>query len=98
MNNKYPLEYQPDYLVSFADMLAYEMEGQSISIDKLAESSTLTVAQIKSLLAKESTIDKNSAKALNAVLGRSVEYWLNIEAHYQQTKTRLAQEHQGTSE
>lgn len=89
MNNKYPLEYQPDYLVSFADMLAYEMEGQSISIDKLAESSTLTVAQIKSLLAKESTIDKNSGKALSFALGRPAEYWLNIEMHYQEALIRL---------
>ena len=98
MNNKYPLEYQPDYLVSFADMLAYEMEGQNITLEQLSNDSGLTMAQIKGLLSGACIIDKNSAKALNAVLGRSVEYWLNIETHYQQTKTRLAQEHQGTSE
>ena len=55
------------------------------------------MAHIKGLLSAECIIDKNSAKVLNAVLGRSVEYWLNIETHYQQTKTRLAQEHQGAS-
>ena len=97
MNNKYPLEYQPDYLVSFADMLAYEMEGQNITLEQLSNDSGLTMARIKGLLSGACIIDKNSAKALNAVLGRSVEYWLNIETHYQQTKTRLAQEHQGTS-
>ena len=98
MNNKYPLEYQPDYLVSFADMLAYEMEGQNITLKQLSNDSGLTMARIKGLFSGACIIDKNSAKALNAVLGRSVEYWLNIETHYQQTKTRLAQEYQGTSE
>ena len=92
MNNKYPLEYQPDYLVSFADMLAYEMEGQNITLKQLSKDSGLTMAHIKGLLSGACIIDKNSAKALNAVLGRSVEYWLNIETHYQQTKTRLAQD------
>ena len=92
MNNKYPLEYQPDYLVSFADMLAYEMEGQNITLKQLSNDSGLTMARIKGLLSGACIIDKNSAKALNAVLGRSVEYWLNIETHYQQTKTRLAQD------
>jgi len=92
MNNKYPLEYQPDYLVSFADMLAYEMEGQNITLEQLSNDSGLTMARIKGLLSGACIIDKNSAKALNAVLGRSVEYWLNIETHYQQTKTRLAQD------
>lgn len=92
MNNKYPLEYQPDDLVSFADMLAYEMEGQNITLEQLSNDSGLTMARIKGLLSGACIIDKNSAKALNAVLGRSVEYWLNIETHYQQTKTRLAQD------
>jgi HTH-type transcriptional regulator/antitoxin HigA len=90
-------QYQPDYLVPFADMLAYEMEAQGISIDKLAESSTLTVAQIKGLLARAGTIDKNSAKALGFALGRPAEYWLNIEMHYQHTKARLAQDNQGSA-
>ena len=85
-------QYQPDYLVSFADMLAYEMEGQNITLEQLSNDSGLTMAQIKGLLSGACIIDKNSAKALNAVLGRSVEYWLNIETHYQQTKTRLAQD------
>ena len=85
-------QYQPDYLVSFADMLAYEMEGQNITLKQLSNDSGLTMARIKGLLSGACIIDKNSAKALNAVLGRSVEYWLNIETHYQQTKTRLAQD------
>ena len=85
-------QYQPDYLVSFADMLAYEMEGQNITLEQLSNDSGLTMARIKGLLSGACIIDKNSAKALNAVLGRSVEYWLNIETHYQQTKTRLAQD------
>ena len=85
-------QYQPDYLVSFADMLAYEIEGQNITLKQLSNDSGLTMARIKGLLSGACIIDKNSAKALNAVLGRSVEYWLNIETHYQQTKTRLAQD------
>lgn len=85
-------EYQPDYLVPFADMLAYEMEGQNITLKQLSKDSGLSMAHIKGLLSAECMIDKNSAKALNAALGHGVEYWLNIETHYQQTKTRLAQD------
>lgn len=82
-------EYQPDYLVPFADMLAYEIEGQNITLKQLSNNSGLTMAHIKGLLSAECIVDKNSAKALHAVLGRSVEYWLNIEMHYQEALIRL---------
>ena len=76
--------------------LARQDVGLKANLHKNNDSG-LTMAHIKGLLSAECIIDKNSAKVLNAVLGRSVEYWLNIETHYQQTKTRLAQEHQGAS-
>ena len=55
-------EYQPDYLVPFADMLMYEMEGQNITLEQLSNDSSLSMAHIKGLLSAECIIDKIALK------------------------------------
>lgn len=88
--------YQPDYAVTPGEVLEYELELRQMSKAELAKRTGLTEKHINSIVKAKgkSAITPETAIKLERALGMPVEYWLNLEAHYQETQARLAEEAQ----
>jgi HTH-type transcriptional regulator/antitoxin HigA len=88
--------YQPDYAVTPGEVLEYELELRQMSKAELAKRTGLTEKHINSIVKAKgkSTITPETAIKLERALGMPVEYWLNLEAHYQEIQARLAEEAQ----
>jgi len=86
--------YQPDYAVTPGEVLDYELELRQMSKAELARRTGLTEKHINAIVKAKgkSTITPETAIKLERALGLPAEYWLNLEAHYQETQARLAEE------
>lgn len=87
-------EYRPDYAVAPGEILAYELELRSMTRAELANRTGLSEKHVISILkGKGSTIiTPETAIKLERALAMPVDYWLNLEAHYQETRARLAEQ------
>ena len=96
MVNESSNRYQPDYVVTPGEVLAYEIELRKMSKAELAKRTGLTEKRVNSIVKCEgkSAITPDTAIKLERALGMPVDYWLNLEAHYQETQARLAVEAQ----
>jgi len=88
--------YAPDYTVTPGEVLAYELEQRNISRTELAKRTGLSEKHIIAILKGKGTIiiTPETAIKFERALGMPVDYWLNLEAHYQETRARLAEEAQ----
>lgn len=87
-------EFQPDYAVSPGEVLGVELELRGMSQQELAKRTGLTPKHIISILKAKSAITPETAIKLERALGMPVEYWLNLEAHYQEILARVAEAEQ----
>ncbi len=94
MENKITNQYTPDYAVAPGEVLEYELEVRNMSKAELAKRTGLTEKHLIAIIkGKGSTIiTPETAIKLERALGMPVEYWLNLEALYQETRARLAEE------
>jgi addiction module HigA family antidote len=82
--------YQPDYAVAPGEVLADELEARGMTQKDLAERSGLSPDQLDSLAQANAAITPDTAVRLESALGMPVEYWLNLEARYQEALARIA--------
>lgn len=96
MDNTAINHYTPDYTVTPGEVLGYELELRNMSRTELAKRTGLSEKHIIAILKGKGTIiiTPETAIKLERALGMPVEYWLNLEAHYQETRARLVEEAQ----
>lgn len=87
-------EFQPDYAVSPGEVLSDELELRGMTQQELARRTGITPKHIISILKAKSAITPETAIKFERALGMPVEYWLNLEAHYQEILARQAEEKQ----
>lgn len=87
-------DFQPDYAVSPGEILRVELELRGMTQKELARRTGITPKHIISILKAKSTITPGTAIKLERALGMPVEYWLNLESHYQEILARVAEERQ----
>ncbi|MGK0440629.1 MAG: addiction module HigA family antidote [Pseudohongiellaceae bacterium] len=87
-------EFQPDYAVSPGEVLGVELELRGMTQQELARRTGITPKHIISILKAKSAITPETAIKFERALGMPVEYWLNLEAHYQEILARVAEEDQ----
>lgn len=94
MDNRTTNEYLPDYAVAPGEVLAYELELRGMTRVELAKRTGLSEKHVIAILkGKGSTIiTPETAIKLERSLGMPVDYWLNLEANYQETRARLAEQ------
>lgn len=87
-------KYLPDHAVAPGDVLAYELELRSMTRAELAKRTGLSEKHVIAILrAKGRTIiTPETAIKLERALGMPVDYWMNLEANYQETRARLAEQ------
>lgn len=87
-------EYFPNYAVTPGEVLAHELELRRMSRAELAKRTGLSEKHVISILkGKGSTIiTPETAIKLERALGMPVDYWLNLEANYQETRARLVEQ------
>lgn len=86
-------DYTPDYAVSPGEVLRYELELRDMSQAELAGRAGLCKQRVMAILNGDDRviITPETALKLEHALGMPVEYWLNLEAHYRETRARLAE-------
>ena len=86
MDNAAINHYTPDYTVTPGEVLGYELELRNMSRSELAKRTGLSEKHIIAILKGKGTviITPETAIKLERALGMPVEYWLNLEAHYQE--------------
>ncbi len=91
-----PNRYQPDYAVTPGEVLAYELDLRKMSKAELAKRTGLTEQHLNAIVKckGKSAITPETAIKLERAIGMPVDYWLNLEANYQETQARLAEEAQ----
>lgn len=94
MVNKVGGAYTPDYVVTPAEMLAYELDARGMTQQELTRRTGVSAKHINELLSGKSAISPAMAIKLERAIGMSVQYWLNLEANYQEGVARLAEEAQ----
>jgi len=87
-------DFQPDYAVSPGEVLSVELEVRGMTQQELARRTGITPKHIISILKAKSAITPGMAIKLERALGMPVEYWLNLESHYQEILARAAEEKQ----
>ena len=94
MDNSAISHYIPDYTVTPGEVLGYELELRNMSRTELAKRTGLSEKHIIAILKSKGTIiiTPETAIKLERALGMPAGYWLNLEAHYQETRARLAEE------
>ena len=85
--------YRPDYVVTPGEVLAYELELRQMSQAELARRTGLTQKHINAIVKTKgkAVITPETALKLERSIGMPVNYWLNLEAYYQETQARLAE-------
>jgi HTH-type transcriptional regulator/antitoxin HigA len=96
MDNLSTNQYQPDYTVTPGEVLEYELEMRHMSKSELAKRTGLTEKHLNTIFKGKGTVSitPETAIKLERALGMPVDYWLNLEANYQETRARLAEEAQ----
>ncbi len=86
--------YRPDYATTPGEVLEYELELRQMSKAELARRTGLTEKHINTIVKSRgrSAITPETALALERALGMPMAYWLNLEANYQETRARIAEE------
>lgn len=90
--------YRPDYAVPPGDVLASELELRGMTRRELAKRTGLTPKHVNSILKADSAITPETAIKFERALGMSADYWLNLEANYQEVCARLEEEEQLTKD
>ena len=85
--------YTPDYAASPGEVPRYELALRDMHQAELARRAGLCKQRVMAILnGDDRVITPETALKLEHALGMPVEYWLNLEAHYQETRARLVEE------
>ncbi|SEH06886.1 HigA family addiction module antitoxin [Candidatus Venteria ishoeyi] len=87
-------EFYPDYAVSPGEVLSVELEIRGMTQQELAKRTGITPKHIISILKAKSVVTPETAIKFERALGMPVEYWLNLESHYQEILARMVEEEQ----
>lgn len=87
-------EFEPDYVVAPSEVLAYELELRAMNQNELARRTGLTPKHIVDLVKGKSRITPETAIKLERAIGMPVDYWLNLEANYQEALARQGEQGQ----
>src|SRR5699024_10902644 len=92
MDNQSLNSYVPDYAVTPGEVLAYELESRNMTQAELAKRMGVTKKHINSIVNSKGTtiITPETAIGLERTIGMPVQYWLNLEANYQEAQARIA--------
>lgn len=82
--------YQPDYAVAPGEVLADELEARGMTQFDLAQRAGLSPPQLDSIAQATVAITPDLAARLERALGMPVEFWLKLEARYEDTQARIA--------
>ncbi|MDA3933958.1 MAG: helix-turn-helix domain-containing protein [Gammaproteobacteria bacterium] len=94
MDNATKNEYLPDHAVAPGELLDYELELRGMTRAELAKRTGLSEKHVIAIVKGKGTtiITPETAIKLERTLGMPVDYWLNLEANYQETRARLAEQ------
>ena len=82
---------EPDYAISPGEVLGVELELRGMTQQELARRTGITPKHIISILKAKTPITPEMAIKLERALGMPVEYWLNLEANYQEVLASVSQ-------
>jgi HTH-type transcriptional regulator / antitoxin HigA len=85
-------QYIPDYLVTPGEVLKDYLDGLSMTQVELAAKTGLTKKTINEIIKGKAPITAETALNLERSLGRPAHFWNNLEAQFQEDRTRLAEE------
>jgi addiction module HigA family antidote len=85
-------QYNPDYLVTPGEVLEEYLEHAGLTQASLADRTGLSKKTINEIVKAKSAITAETALRFERTLGRPAHFWGNLERHYQEDKTRLADE------
>ncbi len=85
-------EFHPDYAISPGEVLSVELGLRGMTQQELAKRTGITPKHIISILKAKSALTPETALKFERALGMPVEYWLNLEAHYQEILARVSEE------
>jgi addiction module HigA family antidote len=91
MTDKTKNAYLPDYLVAPGEVLLDFLEELNITQAELSDRTGLTRKTVNGIVKAKDPISPETALKLERVLGRSAQYWSNLERNYQDDKVRLAE-------
>ncbi|MBF0163993.1 MAG: HigA family addiction module antidote protein [Magnetococcales bacterium] len=83
-------QFVPDYAVHPGEILEEYLDGLSMSQAQLSSRTDLTPKHINEIIKGKSPITHETALKLECVLGRSLQYWINLQNLYDETMNRLA--------
>jgi HTH-type transcriptional regulator/antitoxin HigA len=92
MDKHSKLTYQPDYVVASGDVLADELEARGMTQLELAHRTGLTPKHIVSIVKAKAPITPETAIKFERALGLAAEFWLALEAKYQERLARFSDE------
>lgn len=94
MVNKATGSYTPDYAVAPGEMLEYEMDIRGMTQQELVRRTGVTSKHINELMSSKAPISPAMAIKLERAMGMPAQYWLNLEANYQEIQARQEEEKQ----
>lgn len=77
-------EFQSNFRISPCEVLCYELELREINQRELARRTGVTPEHVVDLLKGKSRITPETAIKLERAIGMPVDYWLSLEAQYQE--------------
>lgn len=86
--------YTPDYAITPGEVLDYELEARDMTQQELVRRTGVTSKHINELLSSKAPISPAMAIKLERAIGMPAQYWLNLEANYQEALARLEEEKQ----
>jgi HTH-type transcriptional regulator / antitoxin HigA len=92
MNSIQNNKFLPDYLVAPGEVLAEYLEDLGMTQAELADRTGLTKKTINEIIKAKAPITPETALKLERTLGRPAHFWSNLERHYQDDLTRLAEQ------
>lgn len=90
MNNLQNHKFAPDYLVTPGEVLAEYLDELRMTQAELADRTGLTQKNINKIMKTKAPITPGVALKLERTLGRPAHFWSNLERHYQDDLTQLA--------
>ncbi len=96
MDSQLANEYRPDYAVSPGEVLEFELDMRGMKQQELAKRTGLTPKHIGAIVNGKSSITPETAIKLERAIGMPAQYWMNLEAQYQEVLARAAEEEQLT--
>jgi len=85
-------EFQPDYCIAPSEVLKFELQQRGMNQNELAKRTGLTPKHIVDLVKGKSRITPETAIKLERSIGMPVDYWLNLEAQFQEAMARQQEE------